>query len=102
MLSGDTEVTVVVPVFRNAETLRPLASRLLDALSRDADRCRVLFVVDRCPDRSWDVVRERAASDARIGGLLLERRAGQHEAVLAGLAAARSPWIVVMDADLQD
>lgn len=102
MASDEAEITVVVPVFRNADTLQPLAARLLDTLSAASDRCRVMFVVDRCPSGSWEVVRSLASSDPRIAGLLLEARAGQHAAVLAGLEAAASPWVVVMDADLQD
>jgi polyisoprenyl-phosphate glycosyltransferase len=96
------DVTIVVPVFRNADTLAALAGRLCAALASTFGTFRVLFVVDASPDDSWGVVRELAAQDARICGLLLDRRAGQHAAVLVGLASAASRWFVVMDGDLQD
>lgn len=97
-----TDITVVVPVFRNAGTLTALAGRLSAALGETDGGFRIVFVVDASPDESWDVVRELAAQDARVCGLLLERRSGQHAAVMAGLASAHSRWFVVMDADLQD
>jgi polyisoprenyl-phosphate glycosyltransferase len=106
------DVTVVVPVFRNADTVSALAGRLCAALGERArgggasaprfGTFRVLFVVDASPDESWRVVQDLAAQDARISGLLLDRRVGQHAAVLMGLASAPSHWFVVMDADLQD
>jgi glycosyltransferase involved in cell wall biosynthesis len=96
------DVTVVVPVFRNADTIAALARRLCAALGSAFGEFRVLFVVDASPDASWDVVRDLAAQDARISGLLLDRRVGQHAAALMGLGSAASRWFVVMDADLQD
>jgi hypothetical protein len=96
------DVTIVVPVFRNADTVAALAGRLCAALGGTFGTFRILFVVDASPDESWGVVRDLAAQDARICGLLLERRVGQHAAVLMGLASAPSRWFVVMDADLQD
>ena len=96
------EVTIVVPVFRNADTLVALAGRLCAALGGTSGGFRVVFVVDASPDGSWSVVRDLAAQDARICGLLLDRRVGQHAATLVGLASAPSRWFVVMDADLQD
>jgi polyisoprenyl-phosphate glycosyltransferase len=104
------DVTIVVPVFRNADTIAALAGRLCAALdeafrggaSGPQSTFRVLFVVDASPDESWPVVQNLAAEDTRICGLLLDRRVGQHAATLMGLASARSQWFVVMDADLQD
>lgn len=106
------DVTIVVPVFRNADTIAALAERLCAALGErlrgggaSAPRFgeyRVLFVVDASPDESWKVVQNLAAEDSRICGLLLDRRVGQHAATIMGLASARSRWFVVMDADLQD
>src|SRR5262245_20409415 len=96
------DVTIVVPVFRNADTIAALAGRLRDALGSTFGTFRVLFVVDASPDESWRVVQDLAAQDARICGLLLDERVGQHAATLTGLASAPSRWFVVMDADLTD
>ncbi|NEK84729.1 glycosyltransferase [Blastococcus saxobsidens] len=94
-------VAVVVPVYRNADTLRPLAERLAGALEgRD---WRLRLVIDASPDDSAAVAGELAAGDARIAVTGLTVNAGQHAAIAEGLAAeaAADVW-VCLDADLQD
>lgn len=62
----------------------------------------IILVEDGSPDCSWDRVLEQCAKDARVKGIKLSRNFGQHNAITAGLTAARGEWIVVMDCDLQD
>jgi polyisoprenyl-phosphate glycosyltransferase len=99
---ANPDVTVVVPVYRNAATLPALAARVRDAMDGAGLTFRLLLVVDASPDESWSIVRQLASADTRIAGLLLVDNVGQHAAVLAGLMSADAPWFVVMDADLQD
>ena len=96
------DLSVVVPVYGNADTLRTLHERLVRALDGAALAFEVLFVDDASPDRSRAVLEELASSDPRVALLGLERNVGQQQAVIAGLAQARGAWVVVMDADLQD
>ena len=99
---AEVEVAIVAPVYRNADTLEALASRVRTAMHHAAESFRLLLVVDASPDDSWAVVRRLAARDTRISGLRLADNVGQHAAILAGLAAVRARRFVVMDADLQD
>jgi glycosyltransferase involved in cell wall biosynthesis len=98
----DPDVAIVAPVYRNAATLPALAARVRDTMDGAGLTFRLLLVVDASPDDSWRVVRQLAAADTRIGGLLLGANVGQHAAILAGLASGDARWFVVMDADLQD
>ena len=94
-------VAVVVPVYRNAATLRPLAERLAAALQgRD---WRLRLVVDASPDDSSTVARGLARSQPRIAVTVLDRNVGQHAALARGLADEpdAAAW-VCLDADLQD
>lgn len=95
------EVSVVVPVYRNAATLAALHGRLRAVLEPLAP-FEVLFVDDCCPEGSRAVLERLATEDPCVAALLLDRNVGQHRAVLAGLACARGEWVVVMDGDLQD
>lgn len=94
-------VAVVVPVYRNAETLPELAARLGAALA-GAD-WRLRLVVDACPDGSSAVADALAAADPRVRVSHLPCNAGQHRAIVHGLVAeaGAEAW-VCMDADLQD
>jgi polyisoprenyl-phosphate glycosyltransferase len=93
-------VAVVVPVYGNEATLRPLAARVAAALAgRD---WRLRMVVDASPDGSLAVARELAAADPRVAVTALEVNVGQHRALATGLQAEDADVWVCLDADLQD
>jgi glycosyltransferase involved in cell wall biosynthesis len=94
------ELTVVVPVFRNAAKIAELSARLDRAISSRS--YELLFVDDASPDDARSVIRGLAEDDPRVCGIVLAENVGQNRAVLAGLAAARGLTVVVMDGDLQD
>jgi glycosyltransferase involved in cell wall biosynthesis len=94
------ELSVVVPVYRNAGTLRELHRRLHAALA--GVDCELIFVDDASPDPSRDVLAELAVADEATALVALDENVGQHRAVLAGLARGRGSWSVILDADLQD
>jgi glycosyltransferase involved in cell wall biosynthesis len=99
---GGPLVTVVAPVWRNAATLEALCARTLAALAGAGARAQLVFVCDASPDDSAAVLRAIATRDHRLEPVLLERRVGQHHAVIEGLRRARGEAVVVLDADLQD
>jgi glycosyltransferase involved in cell wall biosynthesis len=95
------ELSVVVPVYRNRQSLAELAARVRVAL---ADVCsfELVLVDDACPDGSGELIDELAEADDAIVPVHLPANGGQHRAVLAGLAVATGSWCAIMDADLQD
>jgi undecaprenyl-phosphate 4-deoxy-4-formamido-L-arabinose transferase len=95
-------VSAVVPVYHSEQTLRPLIERLRPVLSQAAPEYEIILVNDGSRDASWDVIRELSASDARVRGINLMRNYGQHNALLAGVRAARHELIVTLDGDLQN
>jgi glycosyltransferase involved in cell wall biosynthesis len=98
----DPDISVVVPVYRNADTVSALRDRLRQVLDAERMTSEIVFVNDACPADSLVALRELAARDATVRVLSLDRNVGQHRAVLTGLAEARGRHVVVMDADLQD
>jgi len=94
--------SIVVPVYRNAASLRELAERVAAAMAADWSEFELFLVDDGSPDDSWSVISELAARDGRIKGIRLSRNFGQHPAIAAGFDLARGDTIVIMDADLQD
>ena len=96
------EISIVIPVYRNAETLEPLSRRLHETLAAGGFSHELLFVDDGCPEGSAAILRKLAAERREVRAIRLERNVGQHAAVLIGLAHARGDWCVTMDADLQD
>jgi glycosyltransferase involved in cell wall biosynthesis len=96
------EISVVTPVYRNAETLRELHRRLERALLALTSSYEIVFVNDGCPAGSGIVLAQLAAADPRVQVITLERNEGQHRAVRHGLQASRGKTVIVLDADLQD
>jgi hypothetical protein len=96
----DNTVTVVVPVHDNAPTLAELHRRVT-ALRRADRSIRLLFVDDASDDDSWPVIAALAAHDEATHGLRLAGHAGQVAAAMLGMALARTPVIVTIDADLE-
>lgn len=93
-------VSVVVPVYNGCGSLRELAARVHTTFAGTVD-WELIFVVDGSPDDSWQVVRDLVTEYPRISGIDLFRNFGQHNALLAGIRAARHEVIVTMDDDLQ-
>jgi undecaprenyl-phosphate 4-deoxy-4-formamido-L-arabinose transferase len=61
-----------------------------------------VLVNDGSGDGSWERIEELAARDGRVRGVDLMRNYGQHNALLAGIRAARGDVVVTIDDDLQN
>ncbi|HET9902889.1 MAG TPA: glycosyltransferase family 2 protein [Xanthobacteraceae bacterium] len=93
------ELTIVVPTYNECANVTLLVERLAQALG-DID-WEVIFVDDDSPDGTADAVRALAASDARVRGIRRIGRRGLAGACIEGMLASQSPYLAVMDADLQ-
>lgn len=93
-------VTIVIPVYNEAETITELCRRLRLVLSEVADH-EIVVVDDGSTDGSWDVLCAEAAGDPRMRVARLSRNFGHQVAITAGLDLARGDAVVVMDGDLQ-
>jgi undecaprenyl-phosphate 4-deoxy-4-formamido-L-arabinose transferase len=94
-------LSVVVPVYNSAATLRPLTERLAAVLPQQAATFELILVNDGSRDRSWEVIGELRRAYPWVHGINLMRNYGQHNALLCGLRAAQGEVIVTMDDDLQ-
>ena len=96
------KVSVVVPVYFNAESLPRMAERLRAiAASADFD-LEVVFVDDGSGDDSWTRIEEIARGWPAARGIRLTRNFGSQMAIAAGLREARGDAAAVLSADLQE
>jgi glycosyltransferase involved in cell wall biosynthesis len=93
-------VSVVVPVYNGSATLPELVRRVDEALA--GSDYELVLVNDGSADASWELIAELAGKNRRVRGLDLMRNYGQHNALLAGVRAARNPVTVTIDDDLQN
>jgi glycosyltransferase involved in cell wall biosynthesis len=95
------EVTVILPVFNEAQNLPLLWPELVGVLEAHWQHVEVIFVDDVSTDGSSEWLRALARRDARVRLLRFARHAGLTAALDAGYRRARSPIVVTMDSDLQ-
>jgi dolichol-phosphate mannosyltransferase len=95
-------LSLVIPVFNEAEMLAVLRRELTDFADALPMACELIFVNDGSSDESMLHLLRWSAVDSRVKILGLARNFGHQVAVTAGLDAARGDAVVVMDADLQD
>jgi glycosyltransferase involved in cell wall biosynthesis len=96
------ELSVVVPVYNEEESLDALYTALHALLSSLGIAFEVVMVNDGSRDRSREMLAGIAERDGRFRAIHFSRNFGHQAAVTAGLRYARGRAIVVMDADLQD
>jgi glycosyltransferase involved in cell wall biosynthesis len=95
-------ISVVIPVYNSATTLRPLVNRLLVVLDSLTCPHEVILVNDGSRDDSWRQIESLAAEVPALHGIDLMRNYGQHNALLCGIREARYAVIVTLDDDLQN
>ncbi len=101
---------IVIPCYNEQEVLPITAPMFRDKLLQLAreglvnEASRVLFVNDGSRDRTWEIIRELAASDEHFLGICQSRNRGHQNAVLAGLMEAkdRCDITISIDCDGQD
>src|SRR5436309_6867317 len=93
------ELSIIVPTFNERANLRPLLSALQSALG-DLDY-EVVFVDDDSPDGTSALARSLAQQDRRVRVIQRIGRKGLSSATVEGMLSTSSPYLAVMDADLQ-
>jgi glycosyltransferase involved in cell wall biosynthesis len=95
-------LSVVVPVFNEEESLPELAKWISEVCSSNSLSYEVIMVDDGSSDSSWKVIGEISLKYPEVKGLRFRRNYGKAAALHTGFAAAAGEVVITMDADLQD
>jgi len=95
----ETELTIVVPTYNERDNIKPM----LDALNASLQDLlwEIVFVDDDSSDKTAELVREIAKKDARVRCIQRINRRGLSSACIEGILSSASPYIAVIDADMQ-
>lgn len=96
------EVTVIAPVYNEAQSLPVLYGRMKEVLEATGCTWELLLVDDGSTDGSTEAIRRLGQEDRRVRPVIFARNFGHQLAVTAGLDYARGQAVVIIDADLQD
>jgi len=97
-----TDISVIIPLYNEEESIRELHQQLRSALGRMNSRYELIFIDDGSTDRSFNVLRDLKRNDRHIKIIRFRRNYGKSAALSVGFEKAQGSIVFTMDADLQD
>jgi polyisoprenyl-phosphate glycosyltransferase len=95
-------ISIVVPIYNEAEMLNDFYVALKNVLISLPYDFELIFVNDGSRDNSLSIIKTLKAKDSSIAIISLSRNFGKELALTAGLDHAQGKAAILMDADLQD
>lgn len=102
MISIQPQISVVIPLFNEDESLPELAAWIKKVMDSNGFSYEILFVDDGSKDKSWEVIQKICAENKNAKGIKFKRNYGKSAALNVGFENANGKVVITMDADLQD
>lgn len=102
METEQPDISIVVPLYNEAESLPELAQWIERVMNAHGYSYEVIFVNDGSTDDSWEVIKSLVAKNPALHGISFRRNYGKSPALNTGFEAAKGRVVITMDADLQD
>ncbi len=96
------DVSVVIPVFNEEESIGELARWIEKTCSDNRLEYEIIFIDDGSTDSSWKIIRDLSSENRSIRGLRFRRNYGKAAALHSGFMEASGDVVITMDSDLQD
>ena len=96
------DISVIVPLYNETESLPELAAWIRRVMEANGYTYEILMVDDGSTDGSWDTVLSLSKENPAIHGISFRRNYGKSAALYEGFAAVQGDVVITMDADLQD
>ena len=101
-MSTHLDLSVVVPLYNEEESLPHLVEQLLLALRPSGERFELVLVNDGSSDRTAEVLTRLSHEVPELVAVLLRKNYGQTAAMAAGFDVAKGEVIISLDGDLQN
>ena len=101
-MSAPLDLSVVVPLYNEEESLPHLVEQLLSALRPSGERFELVLVNDGSSDHTAEVLERLSREIPELVGVLLRKNYGQTAAMAAGFDVSQGEVIVSLDGDLQN
>lgn len=93
-------VSVILPVYNEANRLEASYARLREYLSKNFESFEIIIVEDDSTDGSQEVAKRISARDGSVLLIHADARLGRGASVARAIKRARGDYVVYMDADL--
>lgn len=94
-------VSIVIPVYNEAQNLPELYRRLNDVFVKENLMREIIFVDDGSTDASFEVIQSLHSDDRTVKAIRFSRNFGHQVAITAGLDYCTGDAVIMLDADLQ-
>ena len=101
-MSKTIDVSVVVPLYNEAESLPELVAWIDRVAKQNSLSYEVIMIDDGSTDDSWKVVEQLKAQYDTLRAISFRRNYGKSAALYCGFEMAQGEVVFTMDADLQD
>lgn len=96
------DVSLVVPLLNEEESLPDLTSWIDLVCKKINLSYEIILIDDGSTDQSWNVIQGLCKSNSNIKGIKFRRNYGKSGALHIGFQASKGDVVITMDADLQD
>jgi len=96
------DISVVIPLFNEEESLPELAAWIEKVMLENSFSYEIIMIDDGSKDNSWQVVENLQDKNSNIKGIKFRRNYGKSAALYCGFDVAQGDVVITMDADLQD
>ncbi len=102
MSDAKLDISVVVPLYNEAESLPELVEWIDRVAVENALSYEIVMIDDGSSDDSWEVIEDLKSRYAAVRAIGFARNYGKSAALYCGFEAAQGEVVFTMDADLQD
>ncbi|MGB0884311.1 MAG: glycosyltransferase family 2 protein [Flavobacteriales bacterium] len=96
------DISVVIPLFNEAESLPELHSWIRKVAQDQGYALQIVMIDDGSTDESWNIIEELKTQDPDLVGVKFRRNYGKSAGLYVGFKEAEGQVVITMDADLQD
>ena len=90
------DISVVVPLFNEAESLPELAAWIEKVMTENSFTYEVLMINDGSTDNSWEVIKKLSADNPCIKGVCFRRNYGKSPALYTGFERVQGDVVITM------
>ncbi len=101
-MSYPIEISIVVPLYNEVESLPELHEWISKVMDSNKLTYELIFIDDGSKDGSWNEVEKLKVNNQFVRGIKFQRNYGKSAALQKGFEAAKGRVVITMDADLQD
>ena len=97
-----TDISIVIPVLNEEQTVTPLYTSLKEILSKLKKNYEIIFIDDGSTDNTTEILETIQAKDKSVKLYIFQKNFGKAAALSCGFENANGRYVFTMDADLQD